>query len=167
MRKYAENIYGNKQRFYELLDEFNQKLEINIEPFDLTNNRYLFYLIINSFIKLIDITRKSSIDISNRIKIFNDEKEIVSPIINDLEKLILNINESNYDNIINNLKNIRKNLSIDNYISLFENKMKNKITNIINIFEILTKSYNDIFLWYIKRLTPSFNLIDIKSHVKR
>jgi hypothetical protein len=119
--------------------------KLKIEPFDLSNNRYLFYLFANSFIKLLNITRKSSIDISNKIKIFTKEKEVVSPIINDLEKLVLNINQGNYDEIINNLKNIRKNLSIDNYISLFENKIDEKITNIINIFEILTKSYKDIF----------------------
>ena len=119
--------------------------KIKVEPFDLTNNRYKFYIIIQSFIKLIDITHKSSVDISNKIKVFDKEKEVVSPIINDLDKLLMNINDGNYEDIINNLKNIRKNLSINNYISLFENKIENKITNILNIFEILTKSYNDIF----------------------
>lgn len=119
--------------------------KVKIEPFDLTNNRYKFYIIIQSFIKLLDITHKSSLDISNRVKLFDKEKEVVSPIINDLDKLVLNINEGNFDDIINNLKNIRKNLSINNYLSLFEKKIENKITNILNIFEILTKSYNDIF----------------------
>jgi len=119
--------------------------KVKIEPFDLTNNRYLFYIITNSFVKLLDITHKSSVEISKRIKTFNDEKEVVSPVINDLEKLIMNINEGNYDDIINNLRNIRKNLSIENYLSLFEKKIDHKITTIINIFEILTKSYKDIF----------------------
>jgi hypothetical protein len=126
----------------EVIVEYNK---IKIEPINLINNRYLYYIITNSFIKLLDITHKSSIDISKRIKVFEKEKEAVSPINNDLEKLIININEGNYDEIMNNLKNIRKNISIDNYISLFENKIENKISNIINIFEILTKSYNDIF----------------------
>jgi len=119
--------------------------KIKIEPINLINNRYLYYIISNSFIKLLDLTHKSSVDISKRIKIFEGEKDVVSPIINDLEKIINNINDGNYDEIMNNLKNIRKNLSIDNYISLFGKKIDNKITNIINIFEILTKSYKDIF----------------------
>lgn len=120
--------------------------KIKVQPFELINNRYKFYIIIQSFIKLLDITHKSSIDISNRIKTFNNEKEIISsPIIEDLDKLLININEGNYDDIITNLKNIRKNISIDNYLSLFEKKVDNKITKILNIFEILTKSYNDIF----------------------
>jgi len=139
LKNYLEELVKKEK---EIKINYNK---IKIEPFDLTNNRYLFYIIINSFVKLLDITHKSSVDISNRIKIFEKEKEVVSPIINDLEKLIININENNYDEIITNLKNIRKNLSIDNYISLFEKKIDNKITNIINIFEILTKTYNDIF----------------------
>ena len=102
---------------------------VKIQPFDLTNNRYKFYIIIQSFIKLLDITHKSSVDISNRVKIFDKEKEVVSPILNDLDKLLLTINEGNYDDIINNLKNIRKNLSIQNYLSLFEKKIENKINN--------------------------------------
>jgi hypothetical protein len=139
LKNYLEELVKKEK---EIKINYNK---IKIEPFDLTNNRYLFYIIINSFVKLLDITHKSSVDISNRIKIFEKEKEVVSPIINDLEKLIININENNYDEIITNLKNIRKKLSIDNYISLFEKKIDNKITNIINIFEILTKTYNDIF----------------------
>ena len=120
--------------------------KIKVQPFELINNRYKFYIIIQSFIKLLDITHKSSIDISNRIKTFNNEKEIISsPIIEDLDKLLININEGNYDDIITNLKNIRKNISIDNYLSLFEKKIDNNISKILNIFEILTKSYNDIF----------------------
>jgi len=118
---------------------------IKTTPFDLTNNRYLFYIIIQSFIKLLDITHKSSVEIANRIKTFNEEKSVVSPIINDLDKLVMNINEGNYDDIINNLREIRKNLSIDNYLNLFGKKMEKKIETILNIFEILTQSYKDIY----------------------
>jgi len=123
---------------------------IKIEPLNITNNRYLFFIIIKSFLKLLDITHKSSTEISNRIKDFTGEKNVVSLIINDLETLILNINESNYDDIIGNLKDIRKNLSIDNYINLFNSKIDIKeidkhLTIIINKFEVFTQSYKDLF----------------------
>ncbi len=121
-----------------------------IEPLNFTNNRYLFFKTINSFIKLLTITQKSMNEISGRIKTFNDEKEVVSPVLQDIEQLIMNINEANYNEILNNLRNIRKNLSIDNYLKLFNSTFDVKeidkhLQLIIKKYELITKSYKDIF----------------------
>jgi hypothetical protein len=121
-----------------------------IEPLNFTNNRYLFYRTIYSFVKLLTITNKSMNEILGRIKTFNDEKEVVSPVLQDIEQLIMNINEANYNEILNNLRNIRKNLSIDNYLKLFSSTFDVKeidihLQLIAKKFELITKSYKDIF----------------------
>jgi len=144
LKNYLESIIKNETDY-----KINYN-KIKIEPLNLTNNRFLFFNIIKSFIKLLDITHKSSKEIANRIKDFNDEKEIFSPITNNLEELILNINDGNYNDVIKNLKNIRKNISINNFISLFNSNFDIKLIDkhldiLINKFTLFKNTYKDLF----------------------
>ncbi len=127
---------------------------IPIKKIDLSNNRILFYDKLKTVRKLIDITYKSTSDITKKINILLNEKTPTddNKLLTNLYHLIHTIDETNYNDIINKLQDIRKNLSIDNYVNTFNNSLELDIVAIDNFFKhmedkykILHQSFKDIF----------------------
>jgi len=127
---------------------------IPIKKIELSNNRIYFYDKLKSIKKLIDITYKSTTEITKKINVLLNEKTPVddNKLLSNLNYLIHTIDESNYNEIINKLQEIRKNLSIDNYVNTFKNSNEIDMKMIDDFFKnmedkynILHQSFKDIF----------------------
>jgi hypothetical protein len=129
-----------------------------IKPLEFKNNRILFFDILKKTKRLLEITHKSSNEIKKTLESYKQSKTHITelPLIKDISKLLLNIDEQNYNEIINNLKEIRKNLSLDNSIyalTNFSNIDIDDIENFKNFFDkigdkfiiILSQPYKDIY----------------------
>lgn len=121
--------------------------KIKIKNRDLTNNRFIFYQILQKTNKLIDITLKSVTKLKSDLEILKKEKNFIETqqIHKDLYTLITNINNDNYNDIINNLREIRRNLSIDNSIDAIERYINTNLNEIDDKFKCLTEVFTDIF----------------------
>ena len=97
------------------------------------------------------------LQIKKTLESYKDAKTHITdlPFINDISKLLLSIDDQNFNDIIHNLREIRKNLSIDNSIyalTNFANIEFDDIENFKNFFTkigdkfllILTQPYKDI-----------------------
>jgi hypothetical protein len=111
------------------------------KPLSRINNRYRFYSALKKTYKLIEITYNSTSKLLKELENIKNEKVSV-PIINDLDSLILNLNDKNYDEVLRNLKEIRKNISIDNCILSLTHFTTHDIKMIQTHFEILENKFN-------------------------
>ena len=129
-----------------------------IKPLELKNNRFHYYDILKKIQKLLEITYNSSTQIKKTLESYKDAKTHITdlPFMNDISKLLLSIDDQNFNDIIHNLREIRKNLSIDNSIyalTNFTNIEFDDIENFKNFFTkigdkfllILTQPYKDIY----------------------
>lgn len=174
---YYENINTLFKRFNKDIDNINIKdfdlvknhlneltkkevpVDIKYNKVDLKPNtsfknfRFHFFKSIKDTFKLLDITLKSSSKLKGRLEeLTKIEKTEPLPIIDDLNKLISNLNEANFDDIIANIKAVRKNLSVDNCITAINNYLKNDKETILKLFEktenkfqLLLNNYKDIY----------------------
>lgn len=151
---------------FELLRTYLTKLNNNEKIVDITysshkikernlkNSRFLFYEILKKTKDLIDITFKFAKKFQNDLDTIQTEKNFIEqlPIHKDLNLLINNINNENFDEIIKNLRDIRKNISIDNSISVFQKYLNLKpeeidlhFNKIEKKFNLLINAYKDIY----------------------
>jgi len=152
--------YEVLKSFLTNLNKKEKEIKINYSPLkeikehDLTNKRFLFYEILKKTNGLIDITYNSSKKLQIILDTIKTEKNFIEslPIHTNLNILINNINNDNYDEIIKNLRDIRKNISIDNSVAIIEkflNLKPEEITlhfeKIENKFNLLKTTYKDIF----------------------
>ena len=121
--------------------------KVKIAQKDLTNNRFIFYQILQKTNKLIEITLNSVTKLKLDLDVLKKEKNYVEAlkIHKDLSTLIKNINNDNYNDIISNLRDIRRNLSIDNSIDAIERYMDTNLNQIEDRFKCLTEVFTDIF----------------------
>jgi len=149
VKKHLEDLNKNEK----VIDIKYSKID-KIKPAQLKNERFYFFHILKDAYKLLDITNKSAKKLKDALELYKKDKNYVKelPIIKDLNTLILNINNENYDEIINNLREIRKNISIDNCTEFLEKvvdidikDIENHFEKIKNKFEILLTTYKDIY----------------------
>jgi hypothetical protein len=125
-----------------------------IKEKNLKNSRFLFYEILKKTNDLIHITFKFAKKFQNDLDTIQTEKNFIEqlPIHKDLNLLINNINNENFEEIIKNLRDIRKNISIDNSILVFQKYLNLKpeeidlhFNKIEKKFNLLINAYKDIY----------------------
>jgi len=136
-----------------------------IKPLEFKNNRFYYYEILKKIQKLLEITQKSSNEIKRTLENYKDAKTHINdlPFINDISKLLLSIDEQNFNDIIHNLREIRKNLSIDNSIYALTNFANIDIDDIEHFKDFFTK-IGDKFLLILSQ--PYKDIYEIKFDFK-
>ena len=73
-----------------------------IKPLELKNNRFHYYDILKKIQKLLEITYNSSTQIKKTLESYKDAKTHITdlPFMNDISKLLLSIDDQNFDDII-------------------------------------------------------------------
>ena len=148
IKKFLDDL--NKK---EIIEKVNYK-KVQIKPIELINPRYNFFNSLNDIKVLIDMTLKSTLNITKQLKELEEQKIKINKldITNDLYSIIKNIDDKNYDSIIKNLRELRININIDNAVEKLNNfKLLNK-KDIINEldeletrFELLKYVFRDIY----------------------
>jgi hypothetical protein len=152
----------------EKIETINYSKNISIKPLNIKNNRFYFFDFLKKSNNLIDITHKSLNKIKQQLELLKNEKNIIEPLpfINDLNLLILNLNNNNYDEIIKNLQDIRKNLSLDNSINSLEKYIKININDINNLFKNIQDKFNILLTTYKDIYKISFTFEEEEHEIK-
>jgi len=149
LKKYLEDLNKNEK-----IEEIKYSKNINNKPLNIKNNRFYFFNILKETYKLIDITFRSSTKLKKELELISKEKNYIEPlpIINDLNTLLINLNDDNFDIILDNIRTIRKNLSIDNsietlnkFININIDEINKLFINIETRFQLLLNTYKDIY----------------------
>jgi hypothetical protein len=130
---------NNKEKIEEIIYSSHK-----IKNRNLKNSKFLFFEILRKTNDLIDITYKFSKKFQNTLDTIQTEKSFIEqlPIHKDLNLLINNLNNENFDEIIKNLRDIRKNISIDNSISVLQKYLNLKPEEIELHFNKIEKKFN-------------------------
>jgi len=138
------------------LNKKEKEINIKYKFFDkikernLINTRFLFYEILKKTNSLIELTFNYFKKIQNNLDTIKIEKVYIEelPLYKNINLLINNINNDNYEEIIKNLRNIRKNISIDNSIIILEKYLKLNPEEILLHFDKIEKKFNLLFSNY-------------------
>jgi len=149
LKSHLNNLIKEDKDSYEI-----EYKKLKITPFNLINNKFIFFDILKTTYKLLEITKNASKDLINKMEQLKKEIEYTNelPFLNNLHEIINNINNDNYENILETLRNIKKNTSINNIINTYDLITKNDLENINkffrnveNNFKLLLSKYKDIY----------------------